>query len=127
MNEVYLMGHLGKDPESKQITDSSICKFSLATTERYKNASGAFEDHVEWHQVVVFGKVADICSKSLKKGSKVLVRGKVSYRQWEDKNGVTQYMTQIKGKMVEFLSPRQDSVDKKPEVNATYTTSEIPF
>jgi len=136
MNEVYLMGRLGKDPETK-VTQAgmAVCNFTVATSDKFKK-DDVVTENTEWHRVIVFDRVAEICQKYLKKGSKVLVRGKVSYRQWEDKDGVKQHMTQIKAKTVEFLSPRQkdaplpkelQNIKTQPEVNPAFTTDDLPF
>ena len=98
VNRVFLLGNLGRDPESKAVGDSRVCKFSLATSW----TSGGKED-VAWHQIEAWGKTGEICQKYLKKGAKVCVEGRIRYSQWE-KDGVKQYGTSIVADRVTFLS-----------------------
>lgn len=100
MNKVILIGNLGSDPETRQTNSGkSVCNFSLATNEK----SGD-EDKAEWHKIVAWEKTADLCQQYLAKGRKVAVEGSIRTRSW-DKDGVTQYTTEIHAHRVEFLSP----------------------
>jgi single-strand DNA-binding protein len=96
VNKVILIGNLGKDPELKYF-EENIAKvsFSLATTEHYKDKSGARNEHTEWHNIVMWRTLAENASKILKKGSQVYIEGKIQSRQWTDKEGIKRNMTEI--------------------------------
>jgi len=95
-NKVQLIGHLGADPEIK-IFDSGKKKvnLSLATSDNYRNASGEKIEQTQWHNLTLWGKTAEVAEKYLHKGSELAVEGKLSYRSYEDKNGIKKYITEI--------------------------------
>jgi single-strand DNA-binding protein len=97
LNKVTLIGNLGKDPElSYTASGIAVAKFSIATGERWKDDSGNFQERTEWHNIVAWRKLAEICGQYLKKGSKVYLEGKLQTRSWDDKNtGVKRYATDI--------------------------------
>lgn len=95
VNRVTLLGNLGKDPEIKHLDGGSVvCNFPLATSEKWKDKQGNTQEQVEWHNVVIWGKLAEICEKYLKKGASVYLEGKIRTRSWE-KEGVKRYTTEI--------------------------------
>jgi single-strand DNA-binding protein len=95
-NRVQLIGNLGQDPEIKTLeTGKKVAKFTIATREEFKNAEGQKVSESTWHNIVAWNGLADIASKYLKKGNEVAVEGKLVYRSYEDKNGVTKYVTEI--------------------------------
>lgn len=97
LNKVTLIGNLGKDPELSYTTSGvAVAKFSIATGERWKDDSGNMQERTEWHNIVAWRKLAEICGQYLKKGSKVYLEGKLQTRSWDDKNtGVKRYTTEI--------------------------------
>ncbi len=110
VNKVILLGRLGKDPEMR-VTSSqtAVCSFSLATSERRKDASGNWSDHTEWHNIICFGKTAENCSKYLKKGREVFIDGKIQTRKWQDKEGKDRYTTEILANTIQFVGGKGDS------------------
>jgi len=96
INKVVLIGNLGRDPDIRfSSKGEAIANLALATSESWKDKdTGEKVEKVEWHRVVVFGKLADVCQKYLHKGSKIYVEGKLQTRKW-DKNGVDQYTTEV--------------------------------
>lgn len=95
-NRVQLIGHLGGNPEVKNLEGGKIlAKFSIATNESYKNAKGEKVEDTQWHSVVTWGKTAEIAEKYLKKGSEVAVEGKLTSRSYEDKDGNKKYTTEV--------------------------------
>ncbi len=95
-NKVQLIGNLGMDPEVKQLDNGkSVAKLSMATSEVYNNAKGEKITDTQWHNLVAWGKTAEIAEKYLKKGSKIAVDGKLVNRSYEDKNGIKRYITEI--------------------------------
>lgn len=93
-NSVQLIGHLGKDPEVKEFNDRKKASFSLATTDNYKNQKGEKVADTQWHNVVIWGKLAGVAEKYLKKGNEVAVEGKLIHRVFEA-NGEKRYVTEI--------------------------------
>jgi single-strand DNA-binding protein len=95
-NRVTLIGNLGQDPEIKTIeSGKKVVHFTLATNEGFKNAEGQRVNETTWHNIVAWNGLADIAGKFLKKGNEVAVEGRIVYKTYEDKKGVTKYITEI--------------------------------
>jgi single-strand DNA-binding protein len=95
-NNVMLIGNLGKDPELKQLPSGSwVANLSLATNETYKNQKGEKVTSTQWHRLVAWGKTAEMMNDLLKKGKEVAVKGKLTYRDYEDKDGIKRYISEI--------------------------------
>ena len=95
-NRVQLIGNLGQDPEIKTPdSGKKVAKFTLATNDAYKNSDGQKIEETMWHNIVAWNGLADRASKYLKKGNEVVVNGRLVYRTYDDKNGVTKYITEI--------------------------------
>jgi single-strand DNA-binding protein len=107
MNQVMLMGNLGKDPELRYTqSNKAVLTFSMGTSERWKDQQGNQNENTTWHTVVFWEKRAEALSKILAKGSKVLVRGKIKTRSWDDtQSGQKRYATDIQGEDLEFCGP----------------------
>jgi len=97
VNKVFLLGRLGKDPEMRATAGGmTIANFTLATSDRTKDAQGNWQDHTEWHNLVAFGRTAEIVRDYCKKGSQIFIEGKIQTRSWEDKeSGAKKYRTEI--------------------------------
>lgn len=94
-NSVQLIGRLGKDPEVKTFGDKKKASFSIATSDSYKNAKGEKVEDTQWHNVVIWGKLAGVAEKYLKKGQEVAVEGKLVHREYETDKGEKRYITEI--------------------------------
>ena len=107
INKAIIVGNLGQDPEKKVLDNGTvITTFSVATTEKWKDKnSGETTEQTEWHRVVTFRKLAEICADYLRKGSKVYIEGKLQTRSWE-KNGVKMYSTEIVAQEMKMLDSR---------------------
>jgi single-strand DNA-binding protein len=104
VNKAILIGNLGKDPEIRYTQSGmAIANFTLATTDRFKNRDGEWEDRTEWHRVVFFGRTAEVCGEYLHKGKQVYVEGRIQTRKWEDKSGQERYTTEIVGDKMQML------------------------
>ncbi|WP_040679644.1 single-stranded DNA-binding protein [Niabella aurantiaca] len=104
-NKVQLIGHLGNDPEVKAIASGKkMARFSIATNERYQNTKGEKVTETQWHNLVAWGKLADIAARYLEKGREVMVEGKLVNRQYDDKNGQKKYTTEIQVQELLLLS-----------------------
>lgn len=133
LNKVMLIGRLGKDPEVRFTgSGSAVASFSVATTERTKNKSGEWEDKTEWHNVVIWGRLAEIAGEYLRKGSLAYFEGRMSTRKWVEKNDVTKYTTEVIADKMQMLTPKaggeaadNDATrDEKPPINPD---DDIPF
>src|SRR5881396_2016763 len=111
VNKVILIGNLGKDPEVKYTPSGTpVAKLTLATNERFKDKGGEWQDRTEWHNVVVWQRLAEIAGEYLKKGSKVYIEGRLQTRSWDDKQtGQKKYMTEIVGHDLVLLGGRGES------------------
>jgi single-strand DNA-binding protein len=94
-NSVQLIGRLGKDPEVKAFNKSKKASFSIATTDSYKNQKGEKVEDTQWHNIVIWGQLADVAEKYLKKGMEVCVEGKLVHRNYETDKGEKKYLTEI--------------------------------
>lgn len=110
VNKVILIGNLGKDPETRYApSGDAICNFSIATTESWKDKNtGEKKEQTEWHRISMFGKLAEIASQYLKKGSSVYIEGSLRTRKWTDKDGQDRYTTEIKADSMKMLGGRPD-------------------
>ena len=111
VNKAILVGHLGKDPEVRYTPGGDpVTTFSLATSDSWKDREGNRQEQTEWHRVVTFGKLAEICGQYLKKGKLAYVEGRIQTRNWEDKEGVKRYTTEIVANSMTMLGKRDDEV-----------------
>lgn len=95
-NRVQLIGNLGSDPEVKTLEgNKKVARLSLATNDEYTDKGGQKVKQTQWHQLVVWGKLAETCEKYLNKGKEIAIEGKITYRTWDDKDGKTHNMTEI--------------------------------
>ena len=118
LNKVTLIGNLGRDPELSYTTSGvAVARFSVATGERWKDDSGNVQERTEWHNIVAWRKLAEICGQYLKKGSKVYIEGKLQTRSWDDKNtGTKRYATEIIANDLIMLDARGEGGGSGPPV-----------
>ena len=96
VNKVILVGNLGRDPEVRGLPNGeSVANIAIATSNKYKNRAGEMVDETEWHNAVLFGRLAEIAGKYLKKGSSVCIEGRLKTEKYTDKNGVEKYQTKV--------------------------------
>ena len=109
VNKVILVGNLGRDPEVRYMPNGeAVCNFSIATTENWKDKSGVKQEKTEWHNIVMYRRLAEIAGEYLKKGRPVYVEGRLQTRKWE-KDGVTRYTTEIIGDQMQMLGSKDGS------------------
>jgi len=128
LNKVMLIGNLGRDPElSYTPTGLAVAKFSVATNERWKDENGNLQERTEWHNIVAWRKLADICSQYLKKGSKVYIEGRIQTRSWDDRNtGVKRYMTEIVADNLIMLDAKKFEGEPSNEISPDVSEPPIP-
>ena len=154
INKVILIGRLGQDPELKYTpSGSAVCNFSMATSESWADKSGQKQEKTEWHRIVVWGKLAELCNQYLAKGRQAFVEGSLQTRSWEGKDGQKRYTTEINARNIQFLGgqagastdgprqqnnnneynqmqPQNDSVmnqDYDISSDSNFTADDIPF
>ena len=131
VNKVIVLGNLGKDPELRHLPNGdAVCNFSLATTESWKDKEGNKQDKTEWHNVVIFRKLAEIAGEYLKKGRPVYIEGRLQTRKWQDKEGKDRYTTEIVADQMQMLGSREEAkeIAKTPaSANFDDMESDIPF
>jgi single-strand DNA-binding protein len=113
INKVIIVGRLGKDPEVSYVpSGAAVAKFSVATSETWKDKNtGEKKERTEWHRIVAWDKLGEICGKYLSKGRQVYVEGKLQSRSYDDKEGIKRYVTDIIAQEVQFLGGNRDSSD----------------
>lgn len=111
LNKAMIIGRLGSDPDVRYTqSNTAVATLSVATNERFKDSNGEFQDRTEWHRVVAWGRLAEICQQYLKKGSLVYIEGPIQTRQWEDKDGQKRYTTEIKALQMTMLDSKGDNL-----------------
>ncbi len=120
VNKVILIGNLGKDPELRYApSGAAVASFSLATNEQWKDQEGNPQERTTWHNLVVWGKLAEIAAEYLKKGRKVYIEGRLQYRDYEDKSGNKRYVTEIVVNDLVMLGSRQDGGEREESTSGT--------
>lgn len=110
VNKAIIIGNLGADPEIRYTqSGTQVATFTVATTERWRGQDGQMQDSTEWHRIVAWAKLAEICGEYLHKGSKVYIEGKIQTRKWQDQSGNDRYTTEIVAREMKMLSPRGGS------------------
>ena len=142
VNKVIIVGRLGKDPELKYLPNgTAACKFSVATSESWTDKGGQKQEKTEWHNVVVWAKLAELANQYLKKGSQVYLEGKLQTDSWEDNSGNKRYSTSVIASSMQFLSPKSEGAGKPaqqqqgapaqqnhfPDESASFAADDLPF
>ena len=133
LNKAMLIGNVGNDPEVRYLNNEQgkFTSFRLATTERYKERNGDVKENTEWHQIVAWGKLADIVEKMVKKGSQLYVEGKITTRKWTDKDGNDRFTTEIRAEGIQLLGKKETTATRQEESPALKALKEedgdLPF
>ncbi len=121
MNRVTLIGNLGRDPEVRRLENGvAVSKFSIATTEGYKDTNGEWQNQTEWHDIVVWRAQAELVEKTLKKGSAVYIEGKLTHRKYMDKTNIERTATEIVASVVRAM-------ERLPKNDNSFPTQEPPI
>ena len=109
---MMLIGNIGRDPEVKTLDGSNgsqkVATFTLATGEKYKDRNGELQEKTEWHNIVAWRNLADICEKYIRKGMQVYIEGRLRTRSWQDKDGNTRYTTEIMADNLQMLGKKEE-------------------
>ena len=129
VNKVILLGNVGKDPEMRSTPGGTlVANFTLATSDRQKDAQGNYQERTEWHNLVAFTRTAEIIRDYVKKGSKLYVEGKIQTRSWDDKeSGAKRYRTEIIVNDISLLSGRDESASGGYSRSAASSSSSASF
>ena len=132
MNRVTLYGNVGKDPNVTNLeSGKKVAKFSLATNKTYSNSSGEKITETQWHNIVLWGKIAETAEKYVKKGSSIILEGEISYRSYDNKDNVTIHITEIIGHAFHFTGnkeakePKAESKPERAEDDPSYTPENV--
>lgn len=108
LNKVLLIGNTGRDPEVRYTTSgTAVASFSLATSEKFKNKGGEWEERTEWHNIILWGRLAEIAGEYLTKGKTVFIEGRLQTRKWQDRDGKDRFTTEIVGEKMQMLSRKE--------------------
>lgn len=111
VNRVILVGHLGKDPEVRYTPNGqAVANFTIATSDTWTDKGGQKQERTEWHRIVAWAKLAELCGEYLAKGRQVYVEGRIQTRQWEDRDGQKRYTTEILASQIVFLGGRGEGM-----------------
>ncbi len=134
LNQVQIIGNLGKDPEVRYLPNgNAVANLAVATTEAWKDKSGEKQEKTEWHRVTLYGKTAEVAGEYLKKGSQVFIQGRNETKEWTDKEGVKRYTTEIVADTMKMLGAakateqQQSGATKQNTVSKAREADEIPF
>jgi len=132
VNKVILLGYVGKDPEVKEFENGKVAKMTIATTEKgYKLKSGKeVPDRTEWHNIMLWGGLAEVAEKFIKKGMQVYIEGKIQTRSWADKEGITHYITEVIASDLQMLGKREEgakAVTQPTSINTKAIDNDLPF
>ena len=141
INKATLIGNLGADPEIRYTQEGTpVANFTVATTERWKGKDGQQQEQTEWHRIIAWRRLAEICGEYLHKGSKVYIEGKIQTRKWQDQNGNDKYTTEIVAREMKMLDRReggsgagaggmgsQDSGSSEPPPYGSSMGEDVPF
>jgi single-strand DNA-binding protein len=129
VNKVILIGRLGKDPTVKFTgTGTAVANFSICTTESWKDKDGKKQEKTEWHNIVAWKKLGEICGEYLTKGSLVYIEGKITNRSWDDKQGVKHYITEVVAHEMKMLGGGQPKATTGAgEQDPGQADEDIPF
>ncbi len=127
-NKVQLIGRLGQEPEVKQLSNGgTLARFSVATTETYKNKQGERVEDTQWHRVVLWGNLAELAGQYLHKGKEVALEGKLNHRTYDDKDGNKRYITEVVGSDFLMLGKKSEAQDRPAQVQQTVPSDDLPF
>ena len=119
INKAILIGNLGADPEIRYTpSGTAVANFNIATREQWTNKDGEREERTEWHRIVAWARLGEICGEYLKKGSPVYIEGRLQTRSWEDREGVKRYTTEIVASQMIMLGARDSADTFKPDAAA---------
>ena len=117
LNKVLLIGNLGRDPEIRYTNaGSAVANYSIATTDRWTSKNGDKQERTEWHDIVAFDRLGDLCQNYLTAGSSIHVEGRLQTKSWEDPQGLKKYRTEVVATAIQFLDSKSKK-NEEPEIS----------
>lgn len=123
-----LIGRCGKDAEVRTVGDNKVASFTLATTEKYKDRNGQLQENTEWHNIVIWGKLADVAERYVQKGTQLFIEGKIKTEKYSGNDGVEKYTTKVYASSMQLLGGKQDGQSAPapaPQQRPQYATTPI--
>ena len=108
LNKILLIGHVGKPVEVRTVGDSKVASFTLATTEKYRDRNGEVKENTEWHNIVIWGKLADVAEKYVQKGTQLYIEGKLKTEKYTANDGTDRYTTKVYALSMQLLGGKPD-------------------
>lgn len=128
INKATLIGNLGADPEVRYTqSGDAVASFTVATTETWKGQDGSKQEQTEWHRVVAFKRLGEICGQYLQKGSKVYIEGRIQTRKWEDKDGNARWTTEIVAREMKMLGAKGERSQDNGPADPPPMDGDVPF
>lgn len=134
VNKAILIGNLGRDPEIRYTpSGQAVTKFSIATTDKWRDKEGQMQERTEWHNIVCWGRQAEIANEYLKKGNPVYIEGRIQNRSYDDKDGNKRYISEIVVRMLQLLGGRPEGTQapqqepEQPAPDVTTDDEDLPF
>lgn len=128
LNKVMLIGRCGKDAEVRTVGDNKVASFTLATTEKYKDRNGQLQENTEWHNIVIWGKLAEVAERYVQKGTQLFIEGKIKTEKYSGNDGVEKYTTKVYASSMQLLGGKQDGQSapaSAPQQRPQYATTPI--
>ncbi len=128
MNKAMVIGNLGSDPDVRYTQSGTpVATFSIATSERWKDKEGQMQEATEWHKIVVWRALAEVCREYIKKGDKVYIEGKMQTRKWQDSDGNDRFVTEIIARNMEMLGGKTNPAETINEGDPSFMNGDVPF
>lgn len=127
MNKVTIMGRIGSEIETKNVANNYVAKFSVATSEKWKNKAGEKQEKTSWHNITAWGNIAKVVSQYSGKGKRVLIEGKIDYRTWDKTDGSKGYATDIIANNVSIIDFNENEKEETSSQQPDFTADDIPF
>jgi single-strand DNA-binding protein len=128
VNKVILIGRLGTDPEVRYTSSGgAVANFNMATNESWTDKSGQKQERTEWHRIVVWGKLGELCGQYLSKGRQAFVEGRLQTREWTDKEGAKRYTTEIVAQNIQFLGGPSDRAGSQATASNDFASNSADF
>ncbi len=127
VNKVILIGRLGADPEIRYTADGQpVATFRLATSERWTDKNGNRQERTEWHRIVAFGRLAEICGEYLSKGRQVYIEGRLQTRSYEDRDGIKRFVTEVVAQNMQMLGRREETAAPSESASGPDFEDDLP-
>lgn len=128
LNKIMLIGRVGQDPQIRQLGDNKVASFTLATSERYRDRNGEVKEHTEWHNIVIWGKVAETVEKYVAKGSQLFIEGRIKTEKYTANDGAERFTVKVYASSMQLLGgkPEGRSQQSEPTYQNRFGSTPMP-